>query len=387
MSFDLLATDPRSAARCGRLRLARGTVETPCFMPVGTQAAVKGLTPRMLREAGASMVLANTYHLMLRPGAELVRGFGGVSRFMGWEGPVLTDSGGYQVFSLADRCVVDDEGASFRSHIDGSEATLTPERAVAVQAALNSDIMMALDVCPPLSADRAAIREALRRTHAWAARCAAAKAELEDRERDEPRPAGLVPVRGQALYPIVQGGVHADLRAESAAALTELDAPGYAIGGVSVGESPAQMRAVTEATAALLPADRPRYLMGVGHPRDVLMGIGAGVDLFDCVLPTRNGRNGQALTADGPVKLKNARHRESRLPLEEGCDCYACRTVSRGYLRHLFCAGEMLAPVLTSLHNVRFLLRLTEEARAAVREGRFRAFAEAATARYEAQTA
>jgi queuine tRNA-ribosyltransferase len=398
MKFTIEARDPSGGARTGILELPRGRVRTPAFMPVGTAASVKGLCPRDLAEIGAEILLANTYHLMLRPGEELVRDFGGVSNFMGWRGPLLTDSGGYQVFSLASNRTVGEDGVLFRSHIDGTEHQLSPERAVEIQAALNPDIMMALDICPPRSASRAEVEKSLRLTHAWARRCVAAKAAAAYRQRFDARAAGgpdsavedaqapferwLEPA-DQTLFPIVQGGVFMDLRTRSAEVLTELDAEGYAIGGVSVGEGAEAMEQVVRHTAPLLPADRPRYLMGVGHPRDMLMAIGAGVDMFDCVLPTRNGRNGQALTADGPLRLKNARHRASRAPLEEGCDCYACRNFSRGYLRHLFLAGEMLASILASLHNVRFLLRLMEDARAAVRENRFAAFARERTERFE----
>ncbi len=363
MDFQVTAQDPGTRARTGRLTLHRGVVQTPAFLPVGTQATVKGLTPRLLREAGAQMLLANAYHLMLRPGEDLVRSLGGVSAFMGWHGPVLTDSGGYQVFSLADRREVSDEGVRFRSHLDGTEIALTPERAVGVQQALGADVIMALDECPPAGADRAHVAAACARTTRWARRSVAAHGD-----------------GAQALFPIVQGGVYADLRRESAAALVDLDAPGYAIGGVSVGEGEAKMREVVDLTAPLLPADRPRYLMGVGRPADLCMAMAAGVDLFDCVLPTRNGRNGQALTARGPVNLRNRVHRGSDLPIDETCDCYACRTFSRGYLRHLFLAGEMLASILTSVHNVRFLIALTERARAAIRSGRFAAFAADAAA-------
>lgn len=388
MRFTIHHHDTGTAARAGELALPRGTVETPAFMPVGTQATVKGLTPRDLEAVGAAIVLGNTYHLMLRPGAKLVRSFGGISGFMAWPRPLLTDSGGYQVFSLADRRVVTPDGVVFRSHIDGSEQALTPEDAVRIQADLNADIIMALDICPPLTASKAEVAQSLATTHAWAARCVAEQARLAAGEDAAPAglPAGtrwLAPA-AQSLFLIVQGGVHLDLRDESREALVALEAPGYAIGGVSVGEGPEAMAAVVKHVAPRLPAGKPRYLMGVGHPRDLLMGIAAGVDLFDCVLPTRNGRNGQALTAAGRVNLRNACHRESRAPLDPECDCYTCRTVSRGYLRHLFQAGEMLASHLTSLHNVRFVLRLMEDARAAIRAGRYAEFARAASSPYRA---
>lgn len=367
MKFTVTATDTGTNARAGLLELPRGSVSTPVFMPVGTQATVKGLFPRDVRAVGSEIILANTYHLMLRPGSELVRDFGGVSTFMAWNGPVLTDSGGYQIFSLAENRRIDEQGATFRSHIDGSTVFLSPERAVEIQEHLGSDIMMVLDECPPVTADHDTIAKSLEMTIRWAKRCFAAKKSPEDR---------------QSLFPIVQGGCHLDLRTVSAQACCELNSPGVAIGGVSVGESPDSMRAVVEHTAPLLPRDKPRYLMGVGHPRDLLMGVGAGIDMFDCVLPTRNGRNGQALTADGPMNIKNAMHRNSHRPIEESCDCPACREFTRGYLRHLISAREMLASVLISLHNVRFLHRLMEGARTAIREGRYAAFARDATARY-----
>ncbi|MFH0910957.1 MAG: tRNA guanosine(34) transglycosylase Tgt [Planctomycetota bacterium] len=368
MQFTLSARDPASSARTGRLLLPRGTVETPAFLPVGTQATVKGLTPRDLREIGVEIVLANAYHLMLRPGEAVVQASGGISSFMGWGGPVLTDSGGFQVFSLAHLRRVTAEGVLFRSHIDGREIFLTPERAVEIQEALGGDIIMALDECPPGGAGRAQVAESLERTHDWARRSLAA----QRTSREE-----------QVLFPIVQGGIFLDLRTQSVEALGALAAPGYAIGGVSVGEGPEEMRAVVEHTAAILPKEKPRYLMGVGHPRDLLMGIGAGVDMFDCVLPTRNGRNGQALTSGGPVNLRNLEHSTSRLPIDSDCSCYACRHFTRSYIRHLFLCGEMLASELASLHNVRFLVGLMERAREAIRGGSFRAFAQDLLDRYE----
>jgi queuine tRNA-ribosyltransferase len=342
------------AARRGRLRTPHGTVETPAFLPVGTQATVKGLTPDLLREAGTQMVLANTYHLALRPGEEVVAALGGLHAFMGWEGPILTDSGGFQVFSMADRVQLSEKGVDFHSHLDGSVLELTPERAVAIQEALGADIAMCLDHCPALPAEKAAIADAVARTIRWARRCRAAH-----RRPD------------QALFGIVQGGSHADLRAECAEALLALDFPGYALGGVSVGESPEEIRRALAVSTHLLPQDRPRYLMGVGRPEDVLEAIEAGIDLFDCVLPTRNGRNATCLTAFGPVKLRNAAHRRDPQPIEAGCDCLACRRFSRAYLRHLFLAKEMLGPILASLHNLTYMHRLTRQAREAITAGRY----------------
>jgi queuine tRNA-ribosyltransferase len=302
-----------------------GTVETPLFMPVGTQGTVKGLTPDQLEAAGARIILGNTYHLTLRPGDELIAELGGLHRFMNWAGPILTDSGGYQVYSLASQRRIDDHSAIFRSHIDGALLELTPEKAVAIQENLGSDIAMCLDECPPFGTEPDYLREAVRRTIHWAERCRAAH-----RRPD------------QALFAIVQGATDLDLRADCSRALVGMDFPGYALGGFSVGETPAQMTAVLGATAALLPADRPRYLMGVGRPPDILEAVAAGLDLFDCVLPTRNGRNASAFTADGTLRLRNARFKRDPAPLESGCPCYTCRHFSRAYLHHLFLEDEML---------------------------------------------
>ncbi len=353
--FEVLSTD--GAARRGRLHTPHGVVETPVFMPVGTQATVKGLTPAQLVEAGARIVLGNTYHLALRPGDEPIAELGGLHRFMNWDGPILTDSGGFQVYSLAPTRRIDDHGASFRSHIDGAPLELTPERAVAIQENLGSDIAMCLDECPPADTAADYLRKSVRRTIHWAERC-------RDAHR---RP-------DQALFAIVQGGLDLDLRAECAAALRAMDFPGYALGGFSVGETPAQMTAALEPTAALLPADRPRYLMGVGRPEDILAGVRAGVDLFDCVLPTRNGRNAMAFSNEGPIRIRNACHRRDPRPLESGCPCYVCRGFSRAYLHHLFLAREMLGPTLLSLHNVAFYCRLMAEVRQAIAEGRLAGF-------------
>lgn len=366
LHFTLLATSGR--ARAGELRTPHGTVMSPFFMPVGTVAAVKGMTPAALREAGAQIVLANTYHLALRPGEEIVRQFGGLAKFMGWNGPTLTDSGGFQAFSLADIREVTDAGIRFRNHLDGGELLLSPERAVEIQQALGADMFMALDECPPADAGREAVARNLERTHAWARRC---------------RTAWTTPAT-QALFGIVQGGGYEDLRAESAAAIGEMDFPGNAIGGVAVGESPEDMDRIVAHTAPLLPPAKPRYLMGVGRPQDLLRAIGHGMDMFDCVMPTRHARHAQAFTATGRINLRNNCFREDQRPLEEDCDCYACRTVSRGYLRHLFLAKEMLGPIYVSGHNLRFYLRLMEQARAAILADRYPAFARETLARLEA---
>jgi queuine tRNA-ribosyltransferase len=352
-------------ARVGRLETAHGVVETPAFMPVGTQATVKGLTPDQLRDAGASMLLANTYHLTLRPGDELIAGMGGLHRFMGWSGPILTDSGGYQVYSLALNCRITDQKAVFRSHIDGTELELSPEKAVAIQENLGSDIAMCLDECPGTNSSPEKLREAVRRTILWAERCRACH-----RRND------------QALFAIVQGGTDLKLRASCAQALAAMDFPGYALGGFSVGETSEQMHAILPAVTAMLPFDRPRYLMGVGRPEDILAAVESGLDMFDCVLPTRNGRNASAFTDEGSIRLRNACHKRDSAPIESGCQCYTCRQFSRGYLHHLFLANEMLGPILLSLHNVAYYCRLMAEVRQAIREHRFAEFRSVRLARY-----
>jgi queuine tRNA-ribosyltransferase len=354
VQFEATAHDIGSRARCGLLRTPHGTIETPAFMPVGTQATVKGILPDQLRETGSRMILANTYHLALRPGDGEVAAMGGLHSYMDWDGPILTDSGGFQVFSLAARAKITEAGASFRSHLDGSLLELTPERAVSIQENLGADVAMCLDVCPALPASKETIAAAVDRTVRWASRCKEAHTRAD-----------------QALFGIVQGGSHADLRQSCAENLIQLDFDGYAIGGVSVGEGREQVRLALEVTAPLLPDDRPKYLMGVGRPQDLLDAIAAGVDLFDCVLPTRNGRNATCLTSTGTVKLRNAGHRRDPRPIEEGCECLACRRFSRSYLRHLFIANEMLGPILASIHNLTFLQVLTRKAREAIRAGRF----------------
>jgi queuine tRNA-ribosyltransferase len=352
--FEVLDRDRETGARVGRLTTWHGAIDTPVFMPVGTQATVKGLVPEQLRAVGVQILLANTYHLALRPGSETVASLGGLHRMMGWDRPILTDSGGFQVFSLAERVKITDMGATFQSHIDGARVELTPERAIRIQEELGADIIMCLDECPSHATDRATLEVAVRRTTLWATRCRAA----------HQRP-------DQALFGIVQGGVDLDLRAESAAALRDLNFPGYAVGGLSVGESRSQMLTVLDATVPLLPDDRPHYLMGVGRPQDIVESVARGIDMFDCVLPTRNGRNATAFTASGPVKLRNAVHQRSTEPVEPGCPCPTCRQFSRGYLRHLFQADEMLGPILLSLHNVSFFVRLMAEIRAAIAAGTF----------------
>jgi queuine tRNA-ribosyltransferase len=365
ISFELLAVN--GSARLGRLTTSHGIVDTPIFMPVGTQATVKGLTPEQLQAIGVRMLLANTYHLTLRPGDELIAELGGLHRFMDWNGPILTDSGGFQVYSLALSRKISDQAAVFRSHIDGSLLELSPERAIRIQENLGSDIAMCLDECPPFGTDPDYMREAVRRTLHWAERCQASHRRAD-----------------QALFAIVQGGTDVELRSRCAAALVAMDFPGYALGGFSVGETAAQMVTALQPSAALLPATKPRYLMGVGRPEDILAGVAAGIDLFDCVLPTRNGRNATAFTMYGRLRLRNARFKRDPEPLESGCKCYTCRTFSRAYLHHLFLAGEMLGPTLLSLHNVAFYLDLMAEIRQALAERRYAEFQAVRLARWGA---
>jgi queuine tRNA-ribosyltransferase len=338
--FNFEIQNKSDLSRRGRFTTPHGVVDTPAFMPVGTAGTVKGVTPTQLRQVGAQMILGNTYHLQLRPGAEAVAKLGGLHRFMGWDGPILTDSGGYQVFSLAEINRITDDGVEFRSHIDGATLRLDPRSATAIQNQLGADVIMAFDQCPPLPCDAQTMRVAVERTIRWAVVC------KEAHERTD-----------QALFGIVQGGLNAELRGECAAALIDIGFDGYAIGGLSVGESHEEMAGILPAITRHLPTDRPRYLMGVGMPRDLLVAVLAGVDLFDCVLPTRNGRNSQAFTRSGMLRLRNECHRLDGRPLEEDCDCETCRNFSRGYLRHLFNAGEMLGPTLTSIHNLRFYQR------------------------------
>ncbi len=354
-TFRLDATD--GAARAGRLELAHGTLHTPAFMPVGTAATVKGLTPRDLGEIAAEILLANTYHLWLRPGRELIVEAGGLHAFMAWKRPILTDSGGFQVFSLETRRRLDDDGVTFRSHLDGSEQRFTPESVVDFQEALGVDIAMALDVCVKLPASRAEIDEAVRRTTLWAKRC------IEARTRPE-----------TLLFGIVQGGLERDARSRSAEELVALDFPGYAVGGLSVGESREDLYAMTRFTAALLPLTRPRYLMGVGTVRDIVQAIDGGIDMFDCVYPTRCGRNGRVLTFRGELNIKNAEFRRDFGPLDERCTCSVCAGFTRAYLSHLFHAGEMLGPRLLSYHNLALLLQLMREAQTAIALGTWAEF-------------
>jgi len=358
--FQINTRDGR--ARTAALLTPHGRVQTPAFMPVGTAGAVRGLLPDRLTAAGVQIILANTYHLMLRPGAEATARMGGIHALSGWSGPILTDSGGYQVFSLAHRRRIDSDGVTFQSHIDGAPVRLSPERAIEIQQLLGADIVMQLDECPSAEATRDDVAAAVERSLDWARRCRSAWQAGKDRAKDGS--AGE-----QALFGIQQGGVFEDLRARSAAGLVELDLPGYAVGGLGVGEGPEQMHRVLDAVDEQFPADRPRYLMGVGEPRDILAAVARGIDLFDCVLPTRNGRNAQAFTWSGRLRLRNARWADDRAPLDADCDCYTCRNFSRAALRHFFQAGEMSGPILVSLHNVRFFMQLMASIRQAITTG------------------
>jgi len=365
MSFRLQATDP-TGARAGTLLTRHGPVPTPVFMPVGTQATVKTLEPRDLRDVGASIVLANTYHLMLRPGAPVVRELGGVQAFMGWDGAVLSDSGGFQVLSLAKLRKIREEGVTFRSHIDGSLHELSPETAIGLQTTLGVDIMMSFDECLHWPATPEETRASMERTVRWARRGLAHRGRLAEAGETVP-----------GLFGIVQGGTFPDLRAECAAALTAEPFDGYSLGGLWVGEPAEQGHALVAGDTALLPPDKPRYLMGVGTPLDLLRAVAAGVDMFDCVLPTRNARKGTVLTSRGRLVVKNAVYARDPRPLDPDCDCYACRRFSRAYIRHLFAAGEILGMRLASLHSVAFLVRLMRDARRAIVDGRYGAFVRA----------
>ncbi len=355
-TFDLIAQEHR--ARAGIFHTPHGDIPTPIFAPVGTQATVKAVTPQQLEELGASLVLSNTYHLFLRPGADLVAEMGGLHKFMNWPHPILTDSGGYQVFSLSATRKIDEDGATFKSHIDGSTQRLTPEISVEVQEKLGADIIMAFDECAP-PYDRQYNEIAMKRTHAWAERCFKAKTRSD-----------------QALFGIVQGGIFPDLREQSAQFISGIDFPGYALGGLSVGETKQETNAVLELVDPILPQHKPRYLMGVGSPEDLINGILRGIDIFDCVLPTRLARHQAAMTFKGRINLLNAIHTHDSRPIDETCQCYTCQNFSRAYLRHLILAKEMLAATLVSIHNINTLLELVRQARQAILEQRFQSYAE-----------
>ncbi|MGA6925731.1 MAG: tRNA guanosine(34) transglycosylase Tgt [Desulfosarcina sp.] len=358
LDFNLIAHS--EAARAGELHTAHGKIQTPVFMPVGTQATVKALTPEELEAAGAQIILGNTYHLYLRPGCSVIGRFDGLHRFMHWERPILTDSGGFQVFSLARLRQLSEAGYAFQSHHDGSSHLLSPEKSIEVQVCLNSDIIMCLDQCLEHSASRDQAEVALGLTTRWAARCKAFWQERTDRQN--------------SLFGIVQGGMFADLRARSAEAITAIDFPGYAIGGLSVGEPKALMMEVAAHTLPLLPADRPRYIMGVGTPEDLVELTGLGADMFDCVMPTRNARNGQLFTEHGTINIRNARFREDEGPVDSACDCYTCRHYSLAYLRHLYTAREILAYRLNTIHNVHYYVNLVKSMRESILAGAFESF-------------
>ncbi len=363
-SYDLITTD--GAARRGRVKTAHGSIETPAFMPVGTAATVKAMFPWSVEETGAEIILGNTYHLMLRPGAERIDRLGGLHKFMNWDRPILTDSGGYQVMSLAKLRKIDENGVTFRSHVDGSAHELTPERSIDIQRLLDADITMSFDECTPYPATEKEAATSMRLSMRWARR---------SRDAFVERP-------GYGIFGIVQGGIHADLRAESVAALTDIGFHGYAVGGLAVGEGQELMFSTLDVTTPLMQTDRPRYLMGVGKPDDLVGAVARGIDMFDCVLPTRSGRNGQAFTWRGTVNLRNARHADDPRPLDENCACPACSKFSRAYLHHLVKAGEMLGPMLVSWHNIQFYQDLMAAMRTAIEQGRFSAFADDFAATY-----
>ncbi|MCX7951811.1 MAG: tRNA guanosine(34) transglycosylase Tgt [Clostridiales bacterium] len=358
--YEHIKTCKQSGARLGRLHTPHGVIETPIFMPVGTQATVKTMTPEELKEIGAQIILSNTYHLYMRPGEKLVEKAGGLHSFMNWDRPILTDSGGFQVFSLSKLRDITEEGVTFRSHIDGSKHFISPEKAIEIENALGADIIMAFDECLPYPCDYDYAKNSLYRTIRWAERCLKAHKNTEK----------------QALFGIIQGGMYKDLREESIREMIKLDFPGYAVGGLSIGEPKDIMYQVMDWTVHLLPEDKPRYLMGVGSPDALLEGVIRGVDMFDCVLPTRIARNGTVFTSKGKLVVRNAEYAEDFRPLDEECDCYACRNYSRAYIRHLFKAKEILGARLTTIHNLRFLLKLMEDVRQAIMEDRLLDFKE-----------
>ena len=360
VTYELIKTCKQSGARLGVLHTPHGDIETPIFMPVGNQATVKSMTPEELKEIGSQIILSNTYHLYLRPGHELVKKAGGLHEFMHWDKPILTDSGGFQVFSLGPLRKISEEGVEFRSHLDGSKHFLTPEKAMEIQNALGSDIMMAFDECAPYPASREYVKNSLERTTRWLERCKEAHKNPEK----------------QALFGIIQGGMYKDLREQSAKEITAIDLPGYAIGGLSVGEPKPMMYDILEHTTPFMPVDKPRYLMGVGSPDDLIEGVIRGVDMFDCVLPTRIARNGTAMTSQGKVVVRNATYAEDFTPLDPECDCYTCRNYTKAYIRHLIKTNEMLGARLITTHNLHFLLKLMENIRQAIREDRLLDFRE-----------
>lgn len=355
VTYELIKTDTRTKARRGRVTTPHGTIETPVFMPVGTEATVKAMRPEEIKEIGAEIILSNTYHLYLRPGHEIVKAAGGLHKFMNWDRPILTDSGGFQVFSLGAMRKIREEGVEFRSHIDGSKHMLSPEKSMEIQNALGSDIIMAFDECAPYPADRQYVKDSLERTTRWLRRC---KEYHQNTDR-------------QSLFGIMQGGMYTDLRRESAEQIVELDLPGYAIGGLSVGEPKPLMYEIMDECVDYLPKEKPRYLMGVGSPDCLFEGVERGIDMFDCVLPTRIARHGMAMTSQGRVNIKNAAYEKDFTPLDPNCDCYTCRNYSKAYLRHLFKADEILSSMLMTNHNLHFLVNTMKNIRKSIEEDRF----------------
>ena len=366
-NFEILTRDTRSNARVAKLTTAHGAIKTPVFMPVGTRGTVKGLTPEMIKDTGAQIILANTYHMYLRPGTEVVAQLGGLHKLMSWDRPILTDSGGFQVFSLNTLNRTNEDGVEFASHIDGRKFYLDPKIATQVQNQLGADIIMCFDECTPYPCEEKRLKKAVDRSIRWAKICKDVHSNPD-----------------QLLFGIVQGGIDLELRKYCTEKLIEIDFPGYAIGGLSVGEGHEKMMKTVDYTAPLLPESKPRYLMGVGMPADIIASVRAGVDMFDCVLPTRNGRNAFAFTDKGPVRMRNSAHTTDTGPIEEECDCYCCRNFSRGAIRHFFNVGEMLGPILVSLHNLRFLQRLMDKIHKNIENGTFAEWADAKLAQYEA---
>ena len=368
--YELIKECAQTGARLGRLHTPHGIIETPIFMPVGTQATVKAMTPEELKEMEAQIILSNTYHLYLRPGHDLVKEAGGLHKFMNWDRPILTDSGGFQVFSLGDLRKITEEGVTFQSHLDGSKHFLSPEKVMEIENALGADIIMAFDECAPYPAEHDYVKKSLERTTRWAVRCKEAHTNTEN----------------QALFGIVQGGMYRDLREQSAAELVALDFPGYSIGGLSVGEPKDLMYEVLDYTTPLLPKDKPRYLMGVGSPDALIEGTIRGIDMFDCVLPTRIARNGTAMTSEGKVVIKNAKYTRDFTPLDPNCDCYCCKNYTRAYLRHLYKADEILSSRLMSTHNLHFLINLMKQVRQAIMDDRLMDFRNEFFAKYYGET-
>ena len=367
-SYKLIHQDSNSSARLGRLTIAHDQVDTPVFMPVGTLGAVKGIFPQQLKQIGSSIILANTYHMMLRPGVETIEKLGGLHKLMAWDGPILTDSGGYQVFSLSTLNKIDDDGVEFASHIDGKKIYLNAEIATQIQNRLGADIIMCFDQCTPFPCDKEQLKIAVERTLRWAKQCKQAHARSN-----------------QLLFGIVQGGIDLDLRTKCAEELIKMDFDGYAIGGLSVGEGHENMVTAVEHTARLLPENKARYLMGVGTPADIIAAVKAGIDMFDCVMPTRNGRNSFAFTETGPLRLRNSSHIDDAAPIEADCDCYCCQNFTRAAIRHFFNVSEMLGPILLSLHNIRFYQRLMADIRQKIKENAFADWADEKIEKYLAQ--